>query len=45
MEISNDLVIKANNLIEGFMGMTQNEYKFTLYLISKINKGDKSLFS
>jgi len=37
----NNLVIKANNLIEGFMGMTHNEYKLTLYLISKIRKDDE----
>jgi plasmid replication initiation protein len=36
-----DLVIKSNSLIEGFMNMTQNEYKFILYLISKIKKEDK----
>jgi len=37
----NNLVIKANNLIEGIMDMSHNEHRFTLYLISKINKNDK----
>lgn len=34
------LVVKSNNLIEAFVNMTKNEYKLTLYLISKINKND-----
>lgn len=40
---SKELVIKANDLIEGFVDMNQNEYKFTLYLVSKIKKDDKEL--
>jgi plasmid replication initiation protein len=36
MEENKALVVKANDLIEGFTDMTQIEYKFTLYLISKI---------
>lgn len=40
-EIKNELVIKANNLVEGFINMTHNEYRLTLYLISKIKKNDK----
>ncbi|EKD94282.1 MAG: hypothetical protein ACD_26C00137G0004 [uncultured bacterium] len=39
--VSSELVVKANNLIEGFMDMTQQEYKFTLFLISRIRKEDK----
>jgi plasmid replication initiation protein len=41
MENKSSLIVKQNNLIEGFMDMTRNEYKLTLYLISKINKNDK----
>ena len=40
MEINN-LVVKTNNLISGFMDMSKNEYKFVLYLVSKIKKDDK----
>ncbi len=36
----NDLIVKSNNLIEGFMSMTANEYKLTLLLISRIKKDD-----
>jgi len=36
----NHLVVKANDLIEAFFGMTQNEYKFILFLMSKIRKDD-----
>lgn len=35
-----ELIVKSNNLIEAFVNMTKNEYKLTLYLISKINKND-----
>lgn len=37
----NNLVIKANNIIESIMDMSKNEYKLTLFLISKINRNDK----
>lgn len=37
---NNELIVKANSLIEGFIEMSQNEYKLTLYLMSKINKED-----
>jgi len=37
----NDLVIKSNDLIEGIIDMSYNEYKLILYLISKINRNDK----
>ena len=38
----NSLVVKANDLVEGFINMTKTEYKLTTYLISKIKKDDKS---
>jgi plasmid replication initiation protein len=36
----NKLIVKANDLVEAFFEMTQNEYKFILFLISKIRKDD-----
>lgn len=39
---NNGLVVKNNNLIEAFFKMSKNEYKLTLYLISKIKKDDKN---
>lgn len=41
MDKENKLIVKANNLIEGFMEMTKQEYIFILNLISKIRKDDK----
>ena len=35
-----DLVVRNNKLVEAFITMTRNEYKLTLYLISKIKKND-----
>lgn len=40
MEKENKLIVKSNNLIEGFMSMTKQEYILILYLISKIKKED-----
>lgn len=37
---SKELIIQANNLIEAFIDMTQNEYKFVLALISKIDRSE-----
>ncbi|OCL28753.1 hypothetical protein U472_00085 [Orenia metallireducens] len=42
MKERNELIVKENHLIEGFVEMTKNEYKFILYLISKIKKDDKN---
>ncbi|PRX19647.1 replication initiator protein [Orenia metallireducens] len=41
MEHKNKLIVKENHLIEGFVEMTKNEYKFILYLISKIKKDEE----
>jgi plasmid replication initiation protein len=35
-----DLIVRNNKLVEAFISMTRNEYKLTLYLISKIKKDD-----
>ena len=35
-----DLIVRNNRLVEAFISMTRNEYKLTLYLISKIKKDD-----
>jgi plasmid replication initiation protein len=40
--LNNELVVKANNLIEGFTDMSSNEYKLTIHLISRIKKNDKT---
>lgn len=42
MKERNELIVKENHLIEGFVEMTKNEYKFILYLISKIKKDDEN---
>ena len=41
MKNNNELIIKSNTLIEGLTDMKTIQYKFTLYLISLINKDDK----
>jgi len=38
-----DLVVKSNDFIQAFLSMTHNEYKFTIYLLSKVTPNDESL--
>jgi len=42
MKESNTLIVKSNALIEAFTDMTTLQYKFTLYVISKLNRNSET---